>query len=107
MGKFNEWLGKKQPEKEYEWGYGKDIPEKNAEGGFDPQTQQQLKVFKKVDLITLPVEGTNCGNCMFIKNVDKNGVGFCTHKDVQEWVTKKMCCALWSHPQVKRQWNVK
>lgn len=94
MEQFKEWLGKKH------------IPKKNTDGGFDPQTPQQLKVFKKVDLITLPVDGTNCGNCMFMKTINKDGVGFCTHKDVKEWVTKKMCCALWSHTDVKRQWKV-
>ena len=106
METFQEWVGKKQPEKEFDVGYGKEMPnKKNQGGGFDPQTPQQLKVFKKIDLITLPVEGTNCGNCMFIKTTG-NGVGFCSHKDVKEWVTSKMCCALWSNEKVKRQWDV-
>lgn len=106
MGQFKEWVGKKQPKDNYESGLGKPIPEKkNAQGGFDPTSKEQIKKFKKVDLITLPVEGTNCGNCMFMVKVDK-GVGWCNHKEVLEYVTPRMCCALWNNTDVKRQWEV-
>lgn len=106
MGQFKEWIGKKQPQEDYEFGI-KPIPKKNAEGGFDPTTTEQVKVFKNADLITLPVIGTNCANCMFVKVTDeKAGIGYCMHKNVQEWVTSKMCCKYWSHPDVKRQWEV-
>jgi hypothetical protein len=109
MGGFQEWVGKKRVVDNFELGLGKSIPEnKNAGGGFDPTSKEQVKKFKKVDLITLPVEGTNCGNCMFMVPVDKaKGVGWCNHKDVLEFVTPKMCCAMWNHTDVKRQWETK
>lgn len=100
MINYQEW----KKNQEFEKGYGKEVPaKKNEQGGFDPSPGQIAK-FKKVDLITLPVEGTNCGNCMFMKPSSQDGVGFCTHKDIQEWVTKKMCCALWNNADVKRKW---
>jgi len=79
---------------------------RNKEGGFEPKTNEQKSKWKKVDLITLPeeVKGTNCFNCKFIAKKEGN-VGYCTHKDVQEWVTSKMCCALWDHSNVKRSYD--
>jgi hypothetical protein len=79
--------------------------EKNKLGGFDPETKEQVNIFKHVDLITLPkeVEGTNCSNCRFVRK--QNNLGFCTHKEIQQWVTPRMCCAYWSHDDVKRLWE--
>jgi|SRR5581483_4433938 len=96
---FTEWITEKES---FEKGFGKKIPTKNEQGGFDP-TKDQIAKFKKIDLITLPVAGTNCGNCMFMKPVDD--VGFCTHKDVQEYITNKMCCVFWNNTGVKRKWD--
>lgn len=81
------------------------IPEtENKQGGFDPKTPEQKKKWKKVDLITLPkdVEGTNCFNCKHIVKKDDE-VGFCTHKDILDWVTKNMCCAVWDNDKVIRK----
>ncbi len=100
MISFNEWQNS-----QLEAGFGKKVPEKkNDQGGFDP-APDQVKKFKKIDLITLPVEGTNCGNCLFMKSSAQKGVGFCTHKDVQEWVTSHMCCVFWDNSKVERKWK--
>jgi hypothetical protein len=79
--------------------------ETNNQGGFDPQTQAQIKRFKHVDLITLPenIEGTHCGNCSFVRSSDD--VGFCTHSEIQDWVNKRMCCKYWNHEGVRRSWE--
>lgn len=78
---------------------GKNL-KKDKNGGIVPQ---DMKVAKKVDLITLPpdVEGTNCGNCRFITKENK----FCTHPDVQQYVNERMCCAFWDHQMVERPWE--
>lgn len=105
MEKFNIWLEHKDPIKVPD-----SIPvqdkEKNAEGGFDPESKKEVKIYKHADLITLPVgvEGTNCGNCEYIKNM-KKGVGFCTHKEIQQHVTARQCCKYWDHGKVKRSWT--
>lgn len=107
MKTFEQWQNEKLNEnKQFEHGIGKKMPKKkNAQGGFDP-TPEQIKVFKKVDLITLTVSGTNCGNCMYFrKDEDKKGVGYCIHREVQEWVTDKMCCAEWSRDDIVRKWQ--
>ena len=91
---YTEWLNEaKEPLK------------KNGQGGFDPQGESQTNKFKKVDLITLPqnVEGTNCSNCRFVG--EKDGKSYCEHKDVHEYVTKRMCCALWDNKGVMRRWK--
>jgi hypothetical protein len=82
MKNFNEW---------------KDV--KNSDGGLDPLTDKQKKIWKKADLITLPAEikGTNCGNCSFYKD------GFCEHKAIKDKVTPRMCCAYWDNLKVVRK----
>ena len=81
--------------------------DKNDRGGLDPKGDAQIRKFKQVDLITLPqgVAGANCFNCEYIEITDRSkGIGFCKHKEVQEWVTKKMLCPKWSHPDLIRYW---
>lgn len=77
----------------------------NSQGGFDPQPKE-VNVFKKADLITLPegVEGTNCFNCMYIRN-KKEDIGFCGNLDVKQWVNNRMCCKWWDNKGVKRDWG--
>src|SRR5215475_12168783 len=79
---------------------------KNKQGGFDPKPEQYTK-WKKVDLITLPesVSGTNCGNCKYWTDTKEKDVGFCTFKDILEFVTSRNCCAFWDNPGVKRLWE--
>jgi hypothetical protein len=82
----------------------------NKNGGIDYQDDASVSRAKKADLLTLPkkVEGTNCGNCKFVKILDADkGSGFCTHKEVLLPVTKSMCCALWDHDQSLRSWKDK
>ncbi len=79
----------------------------NDIGGYDYNENEQ-KIAKKVDLITLPksVEGTNCSNCLYVQILDaKKGLGFCTHKDILLPVTAKMCCALWNNKDAERSWK--
>ncbi len=77
----------------------------NEIGGYR-YSEEQNKIAKKVDLLTLPkgVEGTNCFNCVFIKKYD-NHTGFCINKDIQLPVTSKMCCALWYGEGSFRSWE--
>lgn len=76
--------------------------ETNQMGGFDHEDNKEKKKFKHVDLITLPedVKGTNCGNCKFWKKK------FCTHPEIQLWVTERMCCAYWDHEGARRSWEI-
>lgn len=60
-----------------------------------------MKVAKRVDLIVLPVAGTNCGNCRWFDAKE----GYCENKKVKQPVTDKMCCSLWDNDKVKRPWG--
>ncbi len=73
---------------------------KNSQGGY-MQSGEELARAKKADLLTLPpgVEGTNCANCKFQKD------GFCKHKEVQQAVTPRMCCAFWDAEGCVRAWK--
>lgn len=62
-----------------------------------------MKVAKKVDLIVLPVSGTNCGNCKFVDK-GKDGM-YCDNPKVKQPVTAHLCCALWDNDGVKRPWG--
>ncbi len=76
---------------------------RNKLGGLDPTEKHLLERAKKADLVTLPkdVQGTNCFNCKYIENKDRD-VGFCRHPKVQEKVTHRMCCALWDNSGIHR-----
>lgn len=73
----------------------------NAEGGYYPATPQEKRVYRKVDLITLPpqIPGTNCGNCKWWFN------GYCKNPQIRQRVTERMCCVLWTRDEVKRPWE--
>lgn len=89
------------------WLENKEGPDsRNKQGGFEPETEEQKRKWKKIDLITLPegVSGTNCSNCRYMASKGP-GVGFCTHKEVLEFVTPRMCCAEWDNKKVKRSWK--
>lgn len=63
------------------------------------------KIAQRIDLTVLPggVEGKNCGNCEYF---EKSGdMGWCQNPEVKQWVTARMCCSLWDHPQMKRSWK--
>ena len=63
----------------------------------------RLERAKNADLVTLPegIEGTNCANCKFVDLKNK----YCTHKDVDQKVSERMCCALWDAEGTKREWE--
>ncbi len=65
-------------------------------GGLVPENIERAK---KVDLLTLPVTGTNCGNCEYYNN------GWCEHKKVLMHVNTKMCCSEWSHEDAIRHFD--
>ena len=60
---------------------GKD--ELNKYGGLKPPNKEYIAMSKRVDLVTLPGKDT-------VKEK-----GFCYHKDINDWVTERMCCAKW------------
>lgn len=76
---------------------------KNAEGGFDPDPEQVAR-FKKADLITLTVPGTNCFNCEYSRN-KHDGKAFCVNEEIKAWVTEHMCCAYWDRHDINRTWK--
>lgn len=70
----------------------------NKQGGIDPENSPEVKkMFKAVDLITLPenISGTNCGNCQFML-AKESEIGFCSHKSILYPVTKRNCCIFWT-----------
>lgn len=73
------------------------LEEENSE-----KDKSRLERAKAADLITLPkdVEGTNCGNCQYVRLEDQ----YCTHPEVDQKVSPKMCCAFWDNPGAKREW---
>lgn len=60
-----------------------------------------MKIAAKVDLIVLPVAGTNCGNCLFFDKKEQ----FCNNKKVKQPVNSGLCCSLWDNSNVKRPWG--
>jgi hypothetical protein len=100
--KFNEWVDIREQEDSRP-----NKPTKtNSQGGFDP-ISNEIPVFKKADLITLPenVEGTNCFNCEYVKKMKDGKTGFCENEAVKQWVNERMCCAYWDNHDVKRLWK--
>lgn len=87
------------PEKMLKW---------NPAGGVDPRSPEDMAASQAVDMITLPegVEGTNCGNCQFVRVLDPGlGTGFCTNPQVKQDVTSRMCCNMWNAPGTYRAWE--
>ena len=70
---------------------GKD--ELNKYGGLKPPNKEYIAMSKRVDLVTLPG-----------KDVVKEK-GFCYHKDINDWVTERMCCAKWDGKGVIRDYK--
>lgn len=70
---------------------GKD--ELNKYGGLKPPNKEYIAMSKRVDLVTLPGKDT-----VKVK-------GFCYHKDINDWVTERMCCALWDGKGVIRDYK--
>lgn len=80
-------------------------PPKNAEGGYDPDSKRRKRIYKRVDLITLPddVEGTNCGNCKHATTTSEGSGLFCLNDEIKDYVTERMCCSLWDNSGVERK----
>ncbi len=70
---------------------GKD--ELNTNGGLKPPNKEYIAMSKRVDLVTLPGKDT-----VKVK-------GFCYHKDINDWVTERMCCAKWDAKGVIRDYK--
>jgi hypothetical protein len=70
---------------------GKD--ELNKYGGLKPPNKEYIAMSKRVDLVTLPGKDT-------VKEK-----GFCYHKDINDWVTERMCCAKWDGKGVLRDYK--
>lgn len=70
---------------------GKD--ELNENGGIKPYSKNYVKMSKEVDLVTLPGKAT----------VSEKAI--CEHKKIMDWVTERMCCALWDGEGTKREYK--
>lgn len=84
--------------------------ELNEQGGAEPENSAEMARAKKTDLITLPetIVGTNCSNCEYVGRVKKSQgikVGWCVHPRVDQPVSERNCCALWSAYGVIRPWQ--
>jgi hypothetical protein len=77
--------------KDSEKSVGKD--ELNSNGGLKPPNKEYIAMSKRVDLVTLPGKDT-----VKVK-------GFCYHKDINDWVTERMCCAKWDAKGVIRDYK--
>lgn len=67
-----------------------------ADGGKKAQNERA----READLIILPksIEGTNCGNCMYMQH----DTGECLHKAVHQQVKSNWCCIYWDAEGVQR-----
>lgn len=76
------------------------MPRLNHRGGVIPESAALVKLAQRADLGTLPlsVQGTNCGNCLYIQPTDTEPFLYCNHPQVRQLVTGRMCCAFWDHP---------
>lgn len=72
-----------------------DQNELNDQGGIDPKNDSDMKKAKAADLITLP-GGTKA---------DAAAKRFCVNKEIQMYVTTRMCCAYWDNSAVRRPWK--
>jgi hypothetical protein len=64
------------------------------QGGVIPTSQERAK---EADFITLPegIEGTNCGNCLFVRRVKEKGDFHCVHPEIRMPVNNRNCCKFW------------
>lgn len=58
--------------------------ELNKNGGLKAPNDEYIAMSKRIDLGTLPGEDHN----VKVK-------GFCEHKEINDWVTERMCCSQW------------
>jgi len=66
--------------------------EQNGQGGLDP-TGKDLTLAEKGDLITLPGKSTATKKFP------------CTHSEIKQDVTERMCCAYWDADGSIRAWK--
>lgn len=70
------------------WKPGSEKPvtkeELNKNGGLKAPNKEYIAMSKRIDLGTLPGEDHN----VKVK-------GFCEHKEINDWVTERMCCSQW------------
>lgn len=65
----------------------------NKQGGTIPSNDKELELAKNGDLITMP--GTEQATIM----------AWCKHPKINQWVTKRMCCAYWDAPGTLRTYG--
>jgi hypothetical protein len=78
--------------------------ELDTQGGSLPNTDPEE--LAEYDFITLPkgVAGTNCGNCVFLRETDDGHI--CGHEKLKgQRVTDKNCCALWDANGTLREYH--
>jgi hypothetical protein len=67
--------------------------ELNTNGGLKAPNEEYIKMSKEVDLGTLPGKAS-----VKVK-------GFCDNDKVKDWVTERMCCALWDSDKMIRDYK--
>jgi hypothetical protein len=67
----------------------------NKFGGITPTTESDIKNAKAADVITMPGEKFPTKKHM------------CSNPLVAQWVTERMCCNLWDHPGIIRNFTGK
>jgi hypothetical protein len=67
----------------------------NKFGGISPVSETDKKNAKAADVITMPGEKFPTEKHM------------CSNPDVMQWVTERMCCNLWDHPGIIRNFDGK
>jgi hypothetical protein len=78
----------------------------NEMGGYQYQFKEDKDAAMNADLITIPVLGTNCGNCMFFRGPKNSHVGSCAHSALNNVpITDRQCCAYWANPMQINSWD--
>jgi hypothetical protein len=66
----------------------------DEQGGLVPIDEERAK---EADFVTLPegVNGTNCGNCLFIREIEGRRQKYCVHPKIDMPVNNRNCCKWW------------
>jgi len=82
--------------------------QKNNNGGLEDLDKDALSRAKHADLITFTqdIPGTNCFNCQWIRDKSQEA-GYCSNKEIRQYVNGRMCCNYWNKPGTLRAWENK
>lgn len=76
----------------------------NSQGGVVPESEVDRLHAMGADLITFPrgIKCVSCANCLSMQVVSAQGIGYCSHPEVQQPVSVLQCCNFWSATGTKR-----